>query len=64
MSRLDKIMAGFQGMRYGELLHQIVASAEERLGIVAKPQSQTSAQSATANGAVLSATGQVVQAQG
>ena len=58
------IMAGFQGMRYGELLHQIVASAEERLGIVAKPQSQTSAQSATANGAVLSATGQVVQAQG
>ncbi len=34
------IMAGFQGMRYGELLHQILMGAEERLGIVAKPQAQ------------------------
>ena len=34
------IMAGFQGMRYTELLHQILSSAEERLGIVAKPQAQ------------------------
>ena len=32
------IMAGFQGMRYTELLHQILQAAEERLGIVAKPQ--------------------------
>jgi D-alanine-D-alanine ligase len=32
------IMAGFQGMRYSELLAQILAAAEERLGIVAKPQ--------------------------
>jgi D-alanine--D-alanine ligase len=32
------IMAGFQGMRYTELLSQILAAAEERLGIVAKPQ--------------------------
>jgi D-alanine-D-alanine ligase len=32
------IMAGFSGMRYSELLRQILQSAEERLGIVAKPQ--------------------------
>jgi D-alanine-D-alanine ligase len=32
------IMAGFQGMRYTELLSQILAAAEERAGIVAKPQ--------------------------
>jgi len=32
------LMAGFQGMRYTELLSQILASAEERLGIVARPQ--------------------------
>lgn len=32
------IMAGFQGMRYSELLAQILAAAEERLGIVAKVQ--------------------------
>jgi D-alanine-D-alanine ligase len=32
------IMAGFQGMRYSELLAQILLAAEERLGIVAKPQ--------------------------
>jgi D-alanine-D-alanine ligase len=35
------IMAGFQGMRYTELLAQILAAAEERLGIVAKPQVAT-----------------------
>lgn len=32
------IMAGFQGIRYTELLSQILAAAEERAGIVAKPQ--------------------------
>jgi D-alanine-D-alanine ligase len=32
------IMAGFGGIRYSELLCQILQSAEERLGIVAKPQ--------------------------
>ncbi|HXF54649.1 MAG TPA: methyltransferase domain-containing protein [Hyphomicrobiaceae bacterium] len=32
------IMAGFAGMRYSELLRQILQAAEERLGIVAKPQ--------------------------
>ena len=32
------IMAGFQGMRYTELLQLILQAAEERLGIVAKPQ--------------------------
>ncbi len=37
------IMAGFQGMRYTELLHQILQAAEERLGIVAKPQAQAAA---------------------
>jgi D-alanine-D-alanine ligase len=31
------IMAGFQGMRYAELLSQILQAAVERLGIVAKP---------------------------
>jgi hypothetical protein len=30
-------MAGFQGMRYAELLSQILQAAVERLGIVAKP---------------------------
>ncbi len=34
------IMAGFQGIRYTELLHQILQAAEERLGIVARPQVQ------------------------
>jgi len=42
------IMAGFQGMRYSELLHQILAAAVERLGIVARVQPQTGA---AANGA-------------
>jgi D-alanine-D-alanine ligase len=32
------IMAGFQGMRYSELLQLILQAAEERLGIVARPQ--------------------------
>lgn len=32
------IMAGFAGIRYSELLGQILAAAEERCGIVAKPQ--------------------------
>jgi D-alanine-D-alanine ligase len=41
------IMAGFQGMRYAELLAQILAAAEERLGIVAKLQP---AQPVTGNG--------------
>ena len=31
------IMAGFQGMRYSELLAQILQAAVERLGVVAKP---------------------------
>src|SRR5690606_843500 len=35
------IMAGFQGMRYAELLGQILAAAEERLGIVPKPHTLT-----------------------
>ena len=38
------IMAGFQGMRYSELLGQILLAAVERLGITAKPAQ------ATANG--------------
>ncbi len=44
------IMAGFAGIRYSELLGQILASAEERLGIVAKPQIALAAISGTANG--------------
>jgi D-alanine-D-alanine ligase len=39
-------MAGFQGMRYSELLGQILQAAVERLGITAKP----AAQQAAANG--------------
>ncbi|MGE0628860.1 MAG: methyltransferase domain-containing protein [Hyphomicrobiaceae bacterium] len=31
------LMAGFAGIRYSEMLHQILAAAEERLGIVPKP---------------------------
>ena len=45
------IMAGFQGMRYADLLHQILQAAEERLGIVARPQ----VASAVGNGATLAA---------
>jgi D-alanine-D-alanine ligase len=37
------IMAGFQGMRYSELLGQILQAAVERLGITAKPAAQISA---------------------
>ena len=37
------IMAGMQGMRYAEMLLQILQSAEERMGIVAKPQLQVAA---------------------
>jgi D-alanine-D-alanine ligase len=40
------IMAGFAGIRYSELLGQILAAAEERCGIVARPQV-----AAAANGA-------------
>jgi len=47
------IMAGFQGMRYSELLGQILQSAEERLGI----QRRTLAVSAAAQAAVASASG-------
>ena len=32
------LMAGFPGMRYSELLGQILQAAVERLGIVGKPQ--------------------------
>ena len=40
------------GMRYSELLGQILAAAEERLGIVAKPQQPTVAHRTAAGGAV------------
>jgi len=33
-------MAGFQGMRYSELLAQILQAAVERVGVVAKPAAQ------------------------
>jgi hypothetical protein len=36
-------MAGFQGMRYSELLGQILLAAVERLGVVAKPAAQSTA---------------------
>jgi D-alanine-D-alanine ligase len=45
------LMAGFQGMRYSELLRQILVAAEERLGIVAKPQAQAVGVQAVAPGA-------------
>ncbi len=45
------IMAGFQGMRYTEVLLQILQSAEERLGIVAKPQPQHAAMASNGYGA-------------
>jgi D-alanine-D-alanine ligase len=35
------LMAGYAGIRYSELLQQILTAAEERLGIVAKPQVTT-----------------------
>lgn len=37
------IMAGFQGMRYAELLRQVLQSAEERLGIVRRTQTPIAA---------------------
>ncbi len=37
------IMAGFQGMRYSELLAQILQAAVERLGVVGKPAQQQAA---------------------
>ena len=52
------IMAGFQGMRYTELLSQILAAAEERHGIVAKLQA---AQPATGNGVAANGNGNGVQ---
>ncbi len=52
------IMAGFAGIRYSELLGQILAAAEERLGIVARPQ--VTGVPAAANGnAVHAGNGQV-----
>ena len=56
------IMAGFQGMRYTELLAQILAAAEERLGIVARLQAAQPA--AGGNGAVTQSNGIGAQAQG
>jgi D-alanine-D-alanine ligase len=44
------IMAGFSGMRYSELLRQILQAAEERLGIVAKPQAAVGVGGANGNG--------------
>ena len=41
------LMAGFQGMRYSEMLAQILQAAVERLGITAKP---ASAQAGAGNG--------------
>ena len=46
------IMAGFQGMRYSELLAQILQAAVERLGVVAKPAQQ---QAASGNGHAVAA---------
>ena len=37
-------MASFQGMRYAELLAQILNAAEERLGIQAKLQAAAASQ--------------------
>ena len=44
------LMAGFTGMRYAELLRQILAAAEERLGIVAKPQAAVVGANGNGNG--------------
>jgi len=40
------LMAGFQGMRYSELLGQILQAAVERLNIVGKPQAQPQTEAA------------------
>jgi D-alanine-D-alanine ligase len=47
------IMAGFQGMRYSELLGHILQAAVERLGVVAKPAQPQ--QLATGNGHAVAA---------
>ncbi|MFM9942056.1 MAG: methyltransferase domain-containing protein [Hyphomicrobiaceae bacterium] len=44
------VMAGFQGLRYTELLHQILQAAEERLGIIAKSQVLPAGVTANGNG--------------
>jgi len=48
------IMAGFQGMRYSELLGQILGAAVERLGVMARAQARQSA--AAVNGQQQAAT--------
>ncbi len=45
------IMAGFAGIRYSELLGQILVAAEERLGIVARPQVAIAGAAANGNAA-------------
>jgi D-alanine-D-alanine ligase len=40
------LMAGFQGMRYSDLLGQILQAAVERLNIVGKPQAQPQTEAA------------------
>ena len=40
------LMASYQGMRYSELLGQILQAAVERLNIVAKPQAQPQTEAA------------------
>jgi D-alanine-D-alanine ligase len=55
------IMAGFAGIRYSELLGQILAAAEERCGIVARPQvviATTAGANGTGNGAGAASAGQ------
>ena len=37
------IMAGFQGVRYAELLGQILGAAEERIGVITKLQQASAA---------------------
>jgi D-alanine-D-alanine ligase len=43
------LMAGFQGLRYSEMLGQILQAAVERVGVTAKPAAQA-AQAVAANG--------------
>jgi D-alanine-D-alanine ligase len=49
------IMAGFQGMRYSELLGQILQAAIERLGITARPAHQHAPVSLAGNGQAVAA---------
>jgi hypothetical protein len=49
------IMAGFQGMRYSELLGQILQAAVERLGVVGKPAAQHGGAVASGNGHAVAA---------